>query len=495
MGRKHIITLIAIILVIAFCVSVLAKYDIWGHSGMTFGLDLRGGVYLEYQVDFGNMSAADQQGRLSETKNIIEKRVNAWGVTESEIYVAGVDRIVVQLPGFTNIDDAKQLVGKTAELIFCERAASINTSVLTAVNASDTVVSIASVSGFGKGDVFGIGSGSTGEMQTIVDINQGDRTFNITPGFAYSHMAGENVINQWTPATGLIDGEEKALTGKYLLPNSYVSVNQQSSKPVVQFEWNADGATLFSQITGRLYPNKELLGIFLDNELISAPAVQAQIGAKGIIEGMTLDEAERLSIQLNTGALPLTLHEIRTQMVEPSLGESSLNWSFLAGIIGLALIFVFMTVYYRLPGFISCISLLIYGAMLLTIFKLVPVTLSAAGIAGVVVSMGMAIDANVLIFERMKEELRGGRSLGSAIEVGFSRAWLAIRDSNLSTIITCVVLFWFGNAFGAMSVTGFALTLGIGVVVSMLTAIIVTRAFLRTILYTPLAKSIKLFMP
>jgi preprotein translocase subunit SecD len=332
-------------------------------------------------------------------------------------------------------------------------------------------------------------------MQTIVDINQGDRTFNITPGFAYSHMAGENVINQWTPATGLIDGEEKALTGKYLLPNSYVSVNQQSSKPVVQFEWNADGATLFSQITGRLYPNKELLGIFLDNELISAPAVQAQIGAKGIIEGMTLAEAERLSIQLNTGALPLTLHEIRTQMVEPSLGESSLNWSFLAGIIGLALIFVFMTVYYRLPGFISCIALLVYGATLLTIFKLVPVTLSAAGIAGVVVSMGMAIDANVLIFERMKEELRGGRSLGSAIEIGFSRAWLAIRDSNLSTIITCIVLFWFGNAFGAMSVTGFALTLGIGVVVSMLTAIIVTRAFMRTILYTPLAKSIKLFLP
>jgi preprotein translocase subunit SecD len=148
-----------------------------------------------------------------------------------------------------------------------------------------------------------------------------------------------------------------------------------------------------------------------------------------------------------------------------------------------------------LPGFISCIALLVYGATLLTIFKLVPVTLSAAGIAGVVVSMGMAIDANVLIFERMKEELRGGRSLGSAIEIGFSRAWLAIRDSNLSTIITCIVLFWFGNAFGAMSVTGFALTLGIGVVVSMLTAIIVTRAFMRTILYTPLAKSIKLFLP
>ena len=493
MGRKHIITLVAIMMVVVFCVFVLAKYDIWGHSGMTFGLDLRGGVYLEYQADFGNISVADQQGRLAETKNIIERRVNAWGVTESEIYVAGVDRIVVQLPGFTNIDDAKQLVGKMAELIFCEQATSINTSLAASVNASDTLVPVASVSGFGVGDVFGIGSGSTGEMQTIVDINQGDNTFNITPGFVYSHMSGENVINQWTPATGLIDGEEIALTGKYLLPNSYISVNQQTSAPVVQFEWNADGATLFSQITGRLIGKP--LGIFLDNELISYPKVEAQIGAKGIIEGMSLDEAERLSIQLNTGALPITLHEIRTQMVEPSLGQSSLNWSLLAGMIALALIFVFMTAYYRLPGFVSCISLLIYGAMLLTIFKLVPVTLSAAGIAGVVVSIGMAIDANVLIFERMKEELRGGRPLGSAMELGFSRAWPAIRDSNLTTIISCTVLFWFGNAFGAMSVMGFALTLGVGVVVSMITAIIVTRAFMRTILYTPLAKSIKLFLP
>jgi protein-export membrane protein SecD len=493
MGRKHIITLVAIMMVVAFCVSILAKYDIWGHSGMTFGLDLRGGVYLEYQVDFGNMSVADQQGRLSETKNIIERRINAWGVTEAEIYIAGVDRIVVQLPGFTNIDDAKQLVGKTAELIFCEQAASINTSSLTAVNVSDSMIGVGDVTGFGVGDVFGIGSGDTAEMQTIVSIDKGSNTFNVTPGFYFSHITGAKIYNQWTPAIGLIDGEEKALTGKYLLPNSYVSMNQQTSEPLVQFEWNADGATLFSQITGRLIGKQ--LGIFLDNELISAPKVNDQIGAKGVIEGMSLDEAQRLSIQLNTGALPLTLHEIRTQMVEPSLGESSLNWSLLAGIIALALIFAFMTAYYRLPGFVSCISLLIYGAMLLTIFKLVPVTLSAAGIAGVVVSIGMAIDANVLIFERMKEELRGGRSLGSAMELGFSRAWTAIRDSNLTTIISCAVLFWFGNAFGAMSVMGFALTLGIGVVVSMITAIIVTRAFMRTILYTPLAKSIKLFLP
>jgi len=495
MGRKHIITLTAIMMVIVFCVFVLAKYDIWGHSGMTFGLDLKGGVYLEYQADFGNISSADQQGRLAETKNIIEKRVNAWGVTESEVYVAGVDRIVIQLPGFENIDDAKQLVGKTAELIFREQAISINTSLASDVNASDTLVAVASVSGFGVGDVFVIGStASTAEMQTIVDIDSVNGAFSITPGFAYSHLVGENVIDQWTPATGLVNGEEIALTGIYLLPNCYVGLNQQTSKPEVLISWNSDGATLFSQITTRLVG--EPIGIFLDNGLISAPVVNEPIpDGKGVITGMSLDDAQTLAIQLNTGALPLTLHEIRTQMVEPSLGESSLRWSLLAGIIALALIFVFMTAYYRLPGFVSCISLLIYGAMLLTIFKLVPVTLSAAGIAGVVVSIGMAIDANVLIFERLKEELRGGKTLGLAMELGFSRAWPAIRDSNLTTIISCAVLFWFGNAFGAMSVMGFALTLGIGVVVSMITAIIVTRAFMRTILYTPLAKSIKLFLP
>ena len=491
MGRNHTIILVAIVALIVFCICTLLIGNIFGRNGMTLGLDLRGGVYLEYQAEFGNESASDNAGRLEETKNIIEKRINAIGVTEPEIYVVGTDRIVVQLPGFTNIDDAKQLVGETAVLSFYEQATAINTSLTASVNASDTVVSIASVSGFVQGDIFGIGSGSTAELQTIVDINQADRTFNVTPGFAYSHLSGGNVINQWTPATGLIDGEEKALTGQYLLPNSYVGTDQTTSKPVVHFEWNGDGATLFSQITGRLIGKP--LGIFLDNELISAPNVEAQIGAQGVITGMLLDKAERLSIQLNTGALPLTLHEIRTQNIDPTLGEDSLGKSLIAGMIGLAMIFVFMIIYYRLPGFVSCIALLVYGAVLLSIFKLVPVTLSAAGIAGVIISTGMAIDANILIFERTKEELRGGHSLANAIDIGFHRAWLAIRDGHISTIITCIILFWFGRSFGALSVTGFALTLGIGVAMSLFTAMIVTRSFMRVVMLTPLSKTMRLF--
>jgi preprotein translocase subunit SecD len=223
--------------------------------------------------------------------------------------------------------------------------------------------------------------------------------------------------------------------------------------------------------------------------------VQAQIGAKGIIEGMSLDEAERLSIQLNTGALPITLHEIKTQKIDPVLGADSLEKGLIAGIIGLALVIVFMIAYYKISGLMACLALLVYGAVMMAIFKLIPVTLTMAGIAAVVLSIGMAVDANVLIFERIKEELRSGRSLGAAVESGFSRAWPAIRDSNVTTLITCIILFWFGDAFGAAPVKGFALTLGIGILVSMFTAIIVTRVFMRALVFTPLAKRVELFHP
>jgi len=274
----------------------------------------------------------------------------------------------------------------------------------------------------------------------------------------------------------------------------------------VNFEWGDTGARLFSQITGRLIG--EPLGIFLDEELISAPIVQSQISSKGIIEGLTFDEARILSSQLNGGALPLPLGhwegdgDERTfntgpaviQSVDATLGADSLQKSLIAGIIGLALVLAFMILYYRLPGALACVALLIYGTIMLTIFKMVPVTLTLAHIAALILSIGMAVDANVLIFERMKEELRSGKSMKAAIEAGFNRAWPAIRDGNFSTLITCIILFWFGSRIiAAPLVMGFALTLGIGVVISMLTAILITRSFLRTIVFTPLARKVQLF--
>jgi preprotein translocase subunit SecD len=311
--------------------------------------------------------------------------------------------------------------------------------------------------------------------------------------FTYDHAVDEIVTDLWVLATGVINGEQQALTGIYLKPNTFVSIQTTTNEPIVNFEWNSEGAELFSQITGRLIGQP--LGIFLDNELISAPTVQAQISDRGVIEGLTLQEAERLTIQLNTGALPVPLREVRVQTVSATLGEEAFDKSLIAGVIGVALVLAFMMIYYRVPGVTATLALAVYGGILLSVFKLLPVTLTLAAIAGVILSMGMAVDANVLIFERTKEELKSGKGLRAAIETGFQRAWPSIRDSNVTTIIVCLILWWFGSRFGAAPVTGFAVTLLIGILVSMFTAMIVTRAFLRLVIRTPLARNTKLFRP
>jgi len=226
------------------------------------------------------------------------------------------------------------------------------------------------------------------------------------------------------------------------------------------------------------------LAIFLDNEIISAPIVQSIIraGTPGQIEGnFTIGEAENLAIQLNSGALDVPLTIIGQENVDPTLGADSIQKSKQAAIIGIILLLLFMLLYYRLPGLIACISLGIYGVFLLTIFNAFPITLTLSGIAGAILSLGMAVDANILIFERMKDELRTGRTLGAAVEAGFNRAWTAIRDSNITTFIACAILIWLGTSgtFHASMVSGFAITLFIGVALSMFTAIVITRTFLR----------------
>jgi preprotein translocase subunit SecD len=285
---------------------------------------------------------------------------------------------------------------------------------------------------------------------------------------------GEVIWNIAT-ATGS-DMQIKELTGKYLKPNSKVVLKPNTNEPEVAFEWNDEGAILFEQITKRNI--QKPLGIFLDNQPISAPTVQAVIKNSGIITGMDMKEAQNLAIQLNSGSLDVPLTVIQEQTVDATLGADSIKKSIVAGAIGLILVALFMILYYRMAGVIATLALVIYGIILTAIFKLVPVTLTLAGIAAAVVSVGMAVDANILIFERMKEELRAGRTMGAAVDTGFNRAWLAIRDSNVTTFIACIVLFWFGDTFGAFLVKGFALTLFIGVALSMFTAITVSRLFL-----------------
>jgi len=222
----------------------------------------------------------------------------------------------------------------------------------------------------------------------------------------------------------------------------------------------------------------------LDKVLISAPRISVPITeGKGVITGsFTLETANALAVQLRYGSLPVPLKVVESSTVGPTLGEDSLRKSAVAGVIGLAVVMIFMAVYYRLPGVLADLALLMYATVTLALFKLVPVTLTLPGVAGFVLSIGVAVDANVLIFERMKEELRAGRTVYQAIDTGFSRAWPSIRDSNLSTLITCAILFWFGSTFGASIVKGFSLTLALGVLVSLFTAITVTRTFLHVVL-------------
>lgn len=511
MRRKRVITLVSIAVLIVFSVSVLAIDEIWGRAGMSLGLDLQGGTQLVYEADFTDVPAGAEDDAIEVTRGVIEKRINRYGVSEPVIQILGSgdeSRISVQIPGVT-AEEATTLVGAVAELDFREQNG-VEATLVEAVSARDSQIVVNDAAGFEIGDTCVIGIGSVGsiggeswETRPITAINESSNVLTLDPALFLDHQAGEP-LSVWIPANGTVDGEDTWLTGKYLLPNSYVDVNQQTGEPVVAFEFDDTGAILFAQITGRLIG--EPLGIFLDHELISAPIVQSQIGASGIIEGLTYDEARILSSQLNGGALPLPLghwdagefypEPAVIQSVDATLGADALDKSLIAGIIGLALVLSFMILYYRVPGVLASAALLIYIAVMLAIFKMVPVTLTLAHIAAFILSIGMAVDANILIFERMKEELRSGKTLSTAIETGFNRAWPAIRDGNVSTLIICIILFWFGSRIiAAPLVMGFALTLGIGVVVSMFSAIVVTRTFLRSIVFTSLARQVSLFRP
>lgn len=409
--------------------------------GMRLGLDLRGGTRTVIQADTSGLSPEEIGNlpeRLDKTVEIIERRINKFGVAESEVSRQGSNRIVAETPGLTR-EQARDLIGRTAELRFMQQKIDPNT------------------------------------QQPVPDPNA-----NYGPNCA---SINGTVVE---PATGRgSDGQEKALTGRFLKPNAYVA-STPAGLPAVAFEWNAEGARISEQVTMRLLQRP--MAIFLDDECISAPIVRAVITDRGQIDGVTAEEAKRLVAQLNSGALPIPFKIVQQTEVDATLGGDAVQKSVIAGEIAFLLVVIFMVLSYRLMGVLASAALFVYAVTTLLIFKLIPVTLTLSGIAGFVLSLGMAVDANILIFERMKEEIRAGRSLYTAIEYGFSRAWSSIRDSNVSTLITCFILYWFGDQFGAALVKGFALTLAIGVAVSMFSSIWVTRTFLRLLVGTPAAR-------
>lgn len=475
--------------------------DNWG---MRLGLDLAGGSHLVYQAKFReDWSDDEREFYLDMALVTIRDRIDRYGVTEPVIQKQGGDRLLVQLPGITDVDKAKALIEETGFLEFREVELKADKAVLLSDYLDDP-----DRTDFFDNDVEGkrifariYPTDDTEEKVTLPYILTKD-----SEGLKWLDSEGvpvdPEVIKEegwtdlycWMPAVGEIDGEVRQLTGAYLskalpyLPPPE-AIDQEIS---VNIEWNEEGAKLFDQIAGRLYPRYDplvfhieaALGIFLDVEVISYPQIlQEKYEGKGSITGgFSWDEARLLAIQLNSGALPMPLKKppLYESEVSATLGADFINKAVLAGAIGLGVVVLFMLLYYRLPGALASLALLVYVPLVLAIFKLIPVTLTLAGLAGFILSIGMAVDANVLIFERLKEELRGGRTLKAAVETGFNRAWIAIRDSNISTFIICGILYWFGSRIvDSPPVMGFAVTLAIGVALSMFSAIVVTRTFLR----------------
>ena len=282
------------------------------------------------------------------------------------------------------------------------------------------------------------------------------------------------------------------------LSRAYASLHASTQQPIINLEFDSLGTRLFGELTTEIAGSlTDSIAIFLDKQELIAPVVRTPIttGTAIIEGGFTLERAQDISLLLEGGRLPFDITLIQERSVDAILGSDSLAKSVLAGIVGLALVFLFMTLYYRVPGLVASVALLIYTALVLSIFKLLPVTLTLSGVAATILSVGMAVDANVLIFERMKDELRNGRTLISAINIGFNRAWPAIRDSNVSTLITCAILYYFSNQLGTTIVQGFAATLAIGVMISMFSAIVVSRTMLRVLASTGLARLLGVFVP
>ena len=418
------------------------------------GLDLRGGLQTLLEADLPANSSVSSED-LSITRQILESRANALGVSEVLMQTAGERRIVAEFPGVSNPEEVVASLQQTGLLEFVDMGT-------TPVDAGTVIRT-----DFAQSDTTDAGSATaTPEATTTADPNQPTAT--AVPGEP-TPVAGQEAPVYHTVMTGAD------------LKEAHVSANQ-TGQPAVSFTLSTEGTKVFSDYTST--HTQQYLGIVLDKTVISAPIVNSPItDGQGIIEGgFTAQSANDLAIQLRYGSLPVPVKVVESRTIGATLGEESVRKSLMAGMIGLGVVILFMLLYYRLPGFIADLALITYAILSLALFKFIPVVLTLPGIAGFILSIGMAVDANILIFERLKEELRAGRNLRQAIDLGWSRAWPSIRDSNTSTLITCLILYVFGNTFGASMVKGFSITLALGVIMSLFTAIIVTRTFLHTLL-------------
>ncbi|OGL73481.1 protein-export membrane protein SecD [Candidatus Uhrbacteria bacterium RIFCSPHIGHO2_02_FULL_57_19] len=496
------------------------------------GLDLQGGAQLVYEADMKDILEADRDDALGGVRDVVERRVNAFGVAEPLVQSSRVGdsyRMVIELAGISDIGEAIRQIGETPILEFKEESVEpsrpltpeeemeMNKFNKEVKKSAEDILKKAlapeadfallakefsededskpdggsigfirpgqTVEPFEKA-AFALKVGETGK--TLVESQFGyhiimktDERETDVDGEKVPEVKVSHILFQTKSPTDIVPPEpwkNTALSGKQL-KRAGVSFDPNTNEAEVSLQFDAEGAKLFSEITERNVGKP--VAIFLDGAPITVPRVTEKItGGQAVITGnFSVQDAKLLAQRLNAGALPVPISIISEQRVGASLGQESVNKSLVAGLWGFALVALFMIAYYRLPGLLSVLSLGIYAVVVLALFKLIPVTLSMAGIAGLILSLGMAVDANVLIFERLKEELRSGKPLGQAIDEGFRRAWTSIRDGNLTTLIAAGILFWFSSS----TIKGFALTLSVGVLVSMFSALVVTRSFLRLI--------------
>ena len=585
--------------------------------GLSLGLDLQGGGHLVYQANLTDPetgeSVAVTEDQMESLKRTIERRVNGAGLGEPIIQILGDDRLLVQMPGVSDLERAKSYIGETAQLEFKRREINVPREA-TEIGAAD-IVSVradylptpsptpeptpapgatatpdasgqadqtgasqqpvvllveftpegaakfepiltrmqlsyltyqselsqwfadqqAAQQASGQGaamtgnppppiydrldlDVRGatdlgyeLTAGEISRVQTLDNtyafafppepVAQGaSQAPEVTPESAQARL-GQGATVLFTEIQGAVD-EDTGLSGDNLA-RAFPGQHAASGEPIVNLEFDDVGTRIFGELTQDIIQKEQETGIrdqiaiFLDGqELVSPEVRQAITAGTAIIEGdFTIERVRDLALLLEGGRLPVPIELIQERDVDAILGADSLAKSVVAGFVGLALVLTFMTLYYRLPGLVASVALVIYAALVLAVFKILPVTLTLSGVAALILSIGMAVDANILIFERMKEELRAGRTLLMSVNIGFDRAWPAIRDGNVSTLITCAILFWFADQLGASIVQGFAVTLAIGVVISMFTAIIISRTLLRFLATIRFTRGVRAWLP
>jgi preprotein translocase subunit SecD len=459
MQRQRLILALIVVLVIA-AITVLVQFPI------RLGLDLQGGAQLTIQVKTTEEIKKITTNELEAVLSVIENRVNGLGVSEPVVQTVGSDQILVQLPGVNDPQQAERVLGGTAQLDF--RKQKPGTEAQLAI-----------------------------EQQVRAEIllkQEQLRQGNDEKAIAQNQEAlkrSNDAISQLF--------ERTTVTGKNL-KDALAQPTQTGNNWEVSIRFDAAGGEGFAQLTKELAGTGRTIGIFLDNALISAPTVGPEFAQTGITGGgavitgrYTAQSANEFAVQLRGGALPVPVEIVENRTVGATLGRDSIQSSIYAGIGGLALVLIFMAVYYRLPGLIADVALVIYALLTMAVFALLGVTLTLPGIAGFILSIGMAVDANVLIFERTREELRDGKTLYRSVESGFYRAFSSILDGNVTTVIACAALFWLGSGL----VKGFALTLGLGVAVSMFTALTCSRTFMLLLVlgFPGLRQKPELFVP